>query len=81
MKELFQLLSKYNTKTNEEMMGILEKLTTEQITKDVRSFYGSILGLLNHILLADFLWLKRFCNRFPEIDTIKPKLPEFTMKG
>jgi uncharacterized damage-inducible protein DinB len=59
----------------------LKKLTTEQITKGVRSFYGSILGLLNHILLADCLWLKRFCIRFPELDTINPKLPEFTMKG
>ena len=59
----------------------MKKLTTEQITKGVRSFYGSILGLLNHILLTDCLWLKRFCNRFPELDTIKPKLPEFTMKG
>jgi uncharacterized damage-inducible protein DinB len=81
MKELFQLLSKYNAQTNAEMMGILEKLSAEQITADARSFYGSILGLLNHILVVDVMWLKRFCKQFPELETIKPKLPEFTMKG
>jgi uncharacterized damage-inducible protein DinB len=81
MKELFQLLSKYNAQTNAEMMGILEKLSAEQITNDVRSYYGSILGLLNHTLVTDVMWLKRFYNQFPELDTIKPKLPEFTMKG
>jgi uncharacterized damage-inducible protein DinB len=81
MKELFQLLSKYNAQTNAEMMGILGKLTAEQIAADVRSFFGSVLGLLNHILVVDVMWLKRFCKQFPELDTIKPKLPEFQMKG
>jgi uncharacterized damage-inducible protein DinB len=81
MKELFQLLAKYNTQTNAEMMGILEKLSPEQVTKDVGSFYGSILGLLNHILVTDVAWLKRFCNQFPELERINAKLPEFTMKG
>ena len=81
MKELFQLLSKYNAQTNAQMMGILEKLPAEQLTKDVGSFYGSILGLLNHILVTDVAWLKRFCNQFPELAQINAKLPEFTMKG
>jgi uncharacterized damage-inducible protein DinB len=81
MKELFGLLSKYNAQTKAEMMGILEKLTPEQIAADARSFYGSILGLLNHILVVDVMWLKRFCSQFPELETIKPKLPEFQMKG
>ena len=81
MKELFQLLAKYNTQTNAEMMVIVEKLTPEQVTKDVGSFYGSILGLVNHILVTDVAWLKRFGSQFPELDQINAKLPEFTMKG
>jgi uncharacterized damage-inducible protein DinB len=81
MKELFQLLSKYNAQTNAEMVGILEKVPAEQVTKDVGSFYGSILGLLNHMLVADVLWLKRFCKQFPALEVIKPKLPAFHMEG
>jgi uncharacterized damage-inducible protein DinB len=81
MKELFQLLAKYNAKANAEMMGILEGLTPEQITRDVKSYYGSILGLLNHILVTDVMWLRRFGNQFPELAQINAQLPEFTMKG
>jgi uncharacterized damage-inducible protein DinB len=81
MKELFQLLSKYNAQANAEMMGVLEKLPTEQITKDVRSFYGSILGLLNHILVSDVFGIKRFRKQFPELEPINPKLPTFRMEG
>ena len=57
MKELFGLLLKYNAQTNAEMIGILEKLSAEQVTGDARSFYGSVLGLLNHILVSDVMWL------------------------
>jgi uncharacterized damage-inducible protein DinB len=81
MKELFQLLSKYNAQTNAEMMGVLEKLSAEQITKDVHSFYGSILGLLNHILVSDVFGIKRFFKQFPELEQIRPKLPTFRMEG
>ena len=81
MKELFQLLSKYNAQANAEMIGILEHLTAKQIATDVHSFYGSILGLLNHILVSDVLWLKRFRKQFPELEPINPKLPSFHMEG
>ena len=81
MKELFQLLSKYNAQANAEMMGVLEKLPAEQITKDVHSFYGSILGLLNHILVSDVFGIKRFRKQFPELEPINPKLPTFRMEG
>lgn len=81
MKELFQLLSKYNAQTNAEMMGILEKLPAEQITKDVLSFYGSIIGLLNHILVSDVFGIKRFFKQFPELEQTRAKLPTFRMEG
>jgi uncharacterized damage-inducible protein DinB len=81
MKELFQLLSKYNAQTNAEMMGVLEKLPAEQITKDVHSFYGSILGLLNHILVSDVFGIKRFFKQYPELEQTRAKLPTFRMEG
>jgi len=81
MKELFQLLSKYNAQANAEMMGVLEKVPAGQITKDVKSFYGSIIGLLNHILVSDVMWLKRFRKQYPELAVINPKLPTFRMEG
>lgn len=82
MKELFQLLSKYNAQTNAEMIGVLEKLSPEQLSKDVHAFYGSILGLLNHILVSDVFGIKRFRKQYPEmVEQINPKLPVFKMEG
>ena len=81
MKELFQLLSNYNAQTNAQMMGVLEKVPAEQITKDVRSFYGSILGLLNHILVSDVFGVKRFFKQYPELEQTRAKLPTFRMEG
>ena len=81
MKELFQLLSKYNAQTNAEMIGILEKITAEQIAKDVHSFYGSILGLLNHSLVSDVFGIKRFFKQYPELEQTRDKLPTFRMEG
>ncbi len=81
MKELFQLFSKYNAQANAEMMGILEKVPAEQISKDVGSFYGSIIGLLNHILVSDVFGVKRFFKQYPDLEQTRDKLPTFRMEG
>jgi uncharacterized damage-inducible protein DinB len=81
MKELFQLLAKYNATANAQMMGVLEKLTPEQMTKDVKAFYGSIIGLLNHILVSDVFGIKRFFKQYPELEKTRAKLPTFRMEG
>jgi uncharacterized damage-inducible protein DinB len=80
MKELFQLLAEYNAVTNLEMIGILEKLPPEKLAQGVGSFYGSILGLINHILVSDVIWLERFAQQFPELAFVKPRLPALKMQ-
>jgi uncharacterized damage-inducible protein DinB len=80
MKELFQLLAEYNAKTNVEMIGILEKLPPERLAQDAGSFYRSILGLVNHILVSDVIWLGRFAHQFPELAFVEPRLPQLDMQ-
>jgi uncharacterized damage-inducible protein DinB len=80
MKELFQLLAEYNAATNLEMIGILEKLPPERLAQEVGSFYESILGLVNHILVSDIVWLERFAKQFPELAFVKPRLPALKMQ-
>ena len=75
MKEIFQLLAEYNALTNLEMIGILEKLPAEKLAQEAGSFYGSILGLVNHILVSDLTWLERFVKQWPELEPIKKRLP------
>ncbi len=82
MKELFRLLADYNAQTNAEMLGILEqRLPAEQAAKDLGSYFGSILGILNHLLISDVLWLRRFSEPFPELASLRPQLPGFKLQS
>jgi len=60
MKEIYVLLAEYNAHVNGLLFGVLEKAPAGLVTKEAGSYYGSILGLLNHILRSDLSWLNRF---------------------
>ena len=55
----FQMLSRYNRLANERLFACCGRLDIECRKKRPGSF-GSILGLLNHILLGDRIWMARF---------------------
>ena len=78
MQEMFQLLADYNARTNEELVAIVAgKLPEEQAARGMGVYYGSILGTLNHLLVSDTLWLRRFAAQFAELAPILPALPGF----
>ncbi len=60
MKEIYALLAEYNAHANMLLFGVLEKAPSELITREAGSWYGSILGLLNHIMRSELGWLARF---------------------
>lgn len=65
--KLFQTLAQYNKIANADMIEILEKLDTQVLIADVGSYYHSILGILNHVIIGDYTWLKRLHqNHFGE---------------
>jgi uncharacterized damage-inducible protein DinB len=80
MRELFQLLAEYNKQTNLEVLGILEGIPQERLSKDLGSYYSSILGIMNHILVTDATWIRRFGNNLPELNGVMPHLPVFELK-
>ena len=63
---VFQNLSIYNERVNREMYQILSSLTDRARKKDVGSWFGSIHGILNHLIIVDLNWLKRFRALAPE---------------
>jgi len=81
MKEVFELLAAYNTKTNQEMLGILEAQDPGLLSRPTGVYHGSLLGVLNHLLQADVLWLRRLAHQFPELQPAAGQLPEFTLRG
>ena len=45
---------------NQRQYSASEKLTATQLAEDRGAFFKSVIGTLNHILIGDIVWLKRF---------------------
>lgn len=64
----FILLAEYNQLMNQRQYHAVDQLSKDDLNKDTGAFFGSVLGTLNHIMVGDIVWLKRFaegssCNR------------------
>ena len=53
-------LARYNRWMNQRVYDCCASLSDEQRKQDMGAFFGSIHGTLNHLLLADRLWMGRF---------------------
>lgn len=56
----FQGLSHYNRDMNARLLEACQPLDHAALAKDRGAFFGSILGTLNHLLVADIMWMRRF---------------------
>ncbi len=56
------LMAAYNEWMNDRLYAAAGKLTAAELAADRKAFFGSILGTLNHIVVGDTLWLKRFAT-------------------
>jgi uncharacterized damage-inducible protein DinB len=55
----FQLKTQYNYWMNKRLYDLCQSLSDEERKRNLGAFFSSIHGTLNHILLADLLWLSR----------------------
>lgn len=65
--------ARYNAWANKRLYAVAEQLSAEEINKDRRGFFKSILGTLNHILLADLIYRERLEKKptaFSRLDAI-----------
>ena len=56
----FVLMAEYNQWMNTKVYDAAARLSTAEVAQDRGAFFGSILGTLNHLLVADLVWLRRF---------------------
>lgn len=54
------LMATYNQWMNEKLCAAAATLPAQELSADRKAFFGSILGTLNHLVVADIIWLKRF---------------------
>ena len=66
-----QGFAKYNREFNARLFTLVAGLSDNERKKDLGAFFGSIHGTLNHILLADRIWLGRFANAFPAMASLQ----------
>jgi len=60
MQQHFRMFAAYNRWANAQVYDAAAKLSEEELRRDTGAFFGSLLGTLNHVLVADRIWLKRF---------------------
>lgn len=58
--EWFRQLARYNRVANERLYGACSNLDDAEYRKTRAVSFGSIHALLNHLLLADRIWMSRF---------------------
>lgn len=63
MRQHFLMFASYNRWANQRLFAAVEDLTDEEFARDVGSYFRSMRGTLNHILVTDRIWLKRFTGR------------------
>jgi len=60
MIEYLQRMARYNRWMNRKLFEKTALLPAEAVRKNRHAFFASLLGTLNHIMVADLLWLRRF---------------------
>jgi uncharacterized damage-inducible protein DinB len=69
----FQMLAGYNRIANERLVERCAELDDREYRKSRAGSFGSIHGLLNHLLLGDQIWMARFeggGQQTPALNTI-----------
>jgi uncharacterized damage-inducible protein DinB len=62
MLEQIQLLARYNQVMNKQIYNTAAQLPAAELELDRGAFFRSITGTLNHIYVADIIWLQRFAT-------------------
>lgn len=60
MKPHFTMLAGYNAWSNERIYDAVAQVPDEDYRADRGAFFKSLHGTLNHLLVTDRIWLKRF---------------------
>ena len=59
MKSHFVMMADYNAWANGRLYGMARQLPDEQYRRDVGAYFKSLHGTLNHIMVADLIWVRR----------------------
>ena len=70
MKSHFLMMADYNAWANGRLYGMAQQLPDEQYRRDVGAYFKSLHGTLNHIMVADLIWLRRLTGTGDQPDRL-----------
>jgi uncharacterized damage-inducible protein DinB len=65
MKAHFAMMAAYNVWANRRLYGVCAALPEADVKAGLGAFFGSLHGTLNHLLVADRIWMARFMGETP----------------
>ncbi|BCP52943.1 damage-inducible protein DinB [Kaistia sp. 32K] len=65
MKPHFAMFAAYNAWANGRLYEAARAVSPERFHADEGAFFGSLCGTLNHLLVTDRIWLRRFSGTGP----------------
>lgn len=74
MKAYFENFARYNQWANETLYSAMTELPDQELKQDLKGFFGSPLGTLNHILVGDLIWMRRIDHQDPQLDRLDLQL-------
>ena len=63
MLQTFEMMARYNRWSNERLFSATEPLDNLDYRADHGAFFRSLHGTLNHLLVADRIWMHRFTGQ------------------
>jgi uncharacterized damage-inducible protein DinB len=67
-----QWMARYNQGLNTQVYDCAARLDAIELARDRGAFFGSILGTLNHLVVGDVVWLKRFAAHPVNFAALEP---------
>lgn len=67
-----RLMAAYNEWMNAKLYDAVKSLPAEELVADRKAFFRSILGTLNHLVVGDTIWLKRFATHPADYSALEP---------
>lgn len=65
-------MATYNQWMNDKLYQACASLNPAELAAARGAFFSSILGTLNHLLVADTIWLKRIQQALPQLAVLQP---------
>lgn len=81
MKELLKLMAAYNQKVDRDLFDLIEKADSALVTAESGSYFGNLLGILNHLLVSDLGWFCAYRDSNLDLPVLASPVLEFQHPG